>query len=322
MNCPHMNVCFDLGVYSPNILHQFRSLDRLNKDTKIQDYTNEDNLNSKLQILESTFKDISLTTMLKSQKNDTQYLYDNMVYEFFIGKTVNLFLQSPNVIKTMNIFKYKSFDHLNYITTKNRVTNKEFKQCVEHVNSENYRSLFENSCIDYRLYGIEVLLVPYYNDIAYYYNRLQNSDVQSFWKNHAVSTLFQLYSFLRTYQRIFTHYDLNSGNFLVSYLPGYYFRYIYKEKGETVATFESPYLVKVIDYAQSVCDKISVGIMEHICRAHVCEPDCGATKGYFYQDVNTKNGINISQDLSTLKFIFDYMDHYPIPECLKDLLKM
>ena len=150
MNCPHMNVCFDLGVYSPNILHQFRSLDRLDNDTKIQDYINEDNLNSKLQILESTFKDISLTTMLKSQKNDTQYLYDNMVYEFFIGKTVSVLADSKCYQNHEYFYKYKSFDHLNYITTKKRVTNKEFKQCVDVVNSENYISLFENSCIDYR----------------------------------------------------------------------------------------------------------------------------------------------------------------------------
>ena len=47
--------------------------------------------------------------------------------------------------------------------------------------------------------------------------------------------------------------------------------------------------------------------MKHICKAHVCEPDCGASKGYFYQNANTTTGINVSQDLGTLKFIFDYI---------------
>ena len=322
LKCPHSNVCLDLGVYSPEFLRGFHSLDRLKNDTNVQDYVNEDNLNSKLQILESSIHDISLTTMLKSQKNDTQYLYDNMVYEYFIGMMVNTFLQTPNVIKTINIFKYKSFEHLDSIVSRTKVTNKELKQCLIPVNKNSYRSLFENSCKDYRLYCIELLLVPYYNDIGYYYNNLHQNDVQSFWKYHATSSLFQLYAFLRTYQRIFTHYDLNSGNFLVSFLPGYYFKYVYKEKGETKASFESPYLVKVIDYAQSVCEKLSQGIMKHICLDHDCQPDCGTTKGYYYQNMNTNYGINVSQDLGTLHFISNYTDRFPIPECLRTLLSL
>ena len=106
LKCPHSNVCLDLGVYSTEFLRGIRSLDRLKNDTNVQDYVNEDNLNSKLQILQSSIHNIALTTMLKSQKNDTQYLYDNMVYEYFIGMMVNTFLQTPNVIKTINIFKY------------------------------------------------------------------------------------------------------------------------------------------------------------------------------------------------------------------------
>ena len=110
-----------------------------------------------------------------------------------------------------------------------------------------------------------------------------------FWLNDAATTFFQIYSFLRSYQKLFTHYNLNRDNVVLTFIPSKHFKFILKENGKTMVEFFSPFLIKIRDFSKSVMLNITDKFYDNIKRYEKSARENG------YNDVldNFNRGINI-----------------------------
>ena len=145
---------------------------------------------------------------------------------------------------------------------------------------------------------------------------------RNFWQKYAITSFFQLYSFCRIYKNRFTHYSLSSDNILLTYNDDYYYKFIYKENGVTIAEFDSPYLVKIIDYSKCVIDgQFSQNNKDTVCDLQECAPDCGKEKGYENIHYFVDLGINISEDLRVMDYLKEKIDDYPAPRYFKKRVK-
>ena len=137
-----------------------------------------------------------------------------------------------------------------------------------------------------------------------------------FWLNDAATTIFQIYSFLRSYRKLFTHYNLNRDNVVLTFIPSKHFKFIYKENGKTVVEFVSPFLVKIRDFSKSVMLDITDKFYENIKRYEKSARENG------YNDVldNFNRGMNMSEDLSLLHTMRGELTTLPLPRELKELL--
>jgi hypothetical protein len=131
-----------------------------------------------------------------------------------------------------------------------------------------------------------------------------------FANNDLLYALFQVYFPLMCLTNIFTHYDLHTGNVLI-YEPikGSYIQYHYHLVNDTVISFKSTYIAKIIDYGRSVFEDAenntvtgsSLKIYNAICAIKECDPNCGYNVGY--NRVNKPNSLN--RDLNLFNFIIE-----------------
>ena len=141
----------------------------------------------------------------------------------------------------------------------------------------------------------------------------------TFWDNDAATTFFQIYSFLRSYQRFFTHYNLTTTNILLSYIPDHYFNYIYKENNKTIVKFSSPYLIKIFDFSDSVLSGVLV--IENLYKTINENKRIANNNGYKNLIKNLQKGINTSQDLSLIYFMRRELNSVKIPKGIAEILK-
>ena len=145
----------------------------------------------------------------------------------------------------------------------------------------------------------------------------------SFYEKDLIPVLFQIYGALHKLRNQFTHYDLHYGNVLLTELPEYYFSYNFNT-GNNVYNVHCKYMVKMIDYGRSYCEK-SAKLIKDLCnnlydakKKRLCDRNSWNTdvNGYYWAIRNPTNQWNIisvlnnkSADLKLIKSVINYSKH-------------
>lgn len=337
--CRDLNTCLILGEFSHAILAFFTAIKHFNNVVKIKSLETLGN-NGKLLFVHSHLSDYTAYSMVKIPKYK-QEIADNVVYEFLMGLVVNLFTQTPNTVKTLNLYKHKSKDRLRNTLSQQNITSEILKENVEliayvnyesndgliqfHRNEENITSetdLIEHSCMKHDHFILEMLYIPHSFMLEQTTDAKKFSNFRNFWKYEIGFVMFQLYAFLKVYHKIFVHNDLNRANILLCQIPDHHFEYIYKEGSETIK-FTSPYLVKTIDYSRSYISGESDRIFDMVCKKKNCYPNCGEKHGYEYAYLSKLDRIRLYLDLIPLYFVEKYKDRVPLdPDFRKIVLSL
>ena len=111
-----------------------------------------------------------------------------------------------------------------------------------------------------------------------------------------IYTLYQIYLPLFYMTKIFTHYDLHTGNILLSQpIKDTYIQYIYYLPHNKIIKFKSKYIAKIIDYGMSYFHDKTQCINSNVIYNSLCffpqcgtlENKCGNNVGYKF--LNNKN---------------------------------
>ena len=141
-----------------------------------------------------------------------------------------------------------------------------------------------------------------------------NKDFDYFMNTQLLYILYQLYAPLSMLSDVFTHYDLHSGNVMLYSLGDKHIKYHYHYPEYNV-TFNSAYIVKIIDYGRSFF-KDEGGYNPEDIYKDLCEnksrcKDCGKHRGFQTLQLDTNKYAssrvrNMSYDLMLLLNIQDY----------------
>jgi hypothetical protein len=337
--CRDLNTCLILGEFSHAILAFFTAIKHFNNVVKIKSLETL-GTNGKLLFVHTQLSDYTAYSIVKIPKYK-QEIADNVVYEFLMGLVINLFTQTPNTVKTLNLYKHKSKDRLRDTLSQQNITSEILKQNVEliayvnyesndgliqfHQNKENITSeteLIEHSCMKHDHFILEMLYIPHSFMLEQTTDAQKFSNFRNFWNYEIGFVMFQLYAFLKVYHKIFVHNDLNRANILLCQIPDHHFEYIYKEGNETIK-FTSPYLVKTIDYSRSYISGESDRIFDLVCKGNNCYPNCGEKHGYEYAYLSKLDGIRLYLDLIPLYFVEKNKDRVPLdPDFRKIVLSL
>jgi hypothetical protein len=212
--------------------------------------------------------------ILKSSQNPTA---DNLVYEYLVGiKFVNRIVkQFPCFVQTYGLYFYNS-----------DISWKIMKGSGP-VHKSNLKNLNKQESIDYGKACTEskyaAILIQHIKDAKPLSDFLSVGTYTRFIKNDLLYVLFIVYQALASLSKVFTHYDLHTGNVLL-YEPvkGKYIQYNYHQADGSTIVFYSPYIVKIIDYGRSFFDNGNLNsrkIYDKICTVNECKPECGAETG-------------------------------------------
>ena len=243
---------------------------------------------------------------------------DNLVYEYLIGDELNHFSQTPNTIMTLGIsrmepndfdFIQQNEDNLNVHDLKTKVKKISSKEKITQAGV----GVFNHTALHFAgtktLRTLENYLI---------YRDKYKSAHDSFWRTFFAPTLFQIYSFLKIYQNLFIHYNLQPYNVVLNDIPDNYFNFQYFFKQTKILEFKTMYLVKILDYSKSVIINYSDRIIDKV---KELDPEMqGDSVGYHEIKINVNRGIDKSKDLSLIKKILPLIDNKPIPQHLKEIL--
>ena len=309
-----------VGLFLTKIVDLFKFSSFTNV-TEIDLAENSDH-NRVVHTLKSQVNNHYIFTILKSGSLDSR---NNILYEFINGKTLNRFFQTPNLMNTYSAYKFKTAADRDYCNKQRQLDVSELKKRINNLPNSGTDELLEESCKNFNLHCFQQEHTPYFYTLEEMLDLDTRPEVKTnFWKHYAITSFFQLYSFCRTYKNRFTHYNLSSQNILFTYADDYddyYYKFIYMENGIKIAEFDSPYLVKIIDYSTCVIDQFAQDNKETICYLEECGPNCGKEKGYEYIHYFTDLGINISQDLGVMDYLKQLIDNYPVPNHFKEQVK-
>ena len=144
-------------------------------------------------------------------------------------------------------------------------------------------------------------------------------------KNNMLCILFQIYMPLSTIAETFTHYDLHSGNVLIyKYSDNKCIQFTYHMKNNTIISFKSNYIAKIIDYGRcyfkseqnDTYKNDTYKILQRVFNANKCTITQQMNNKIYYQTRGIEFGFsqvikssykkNISQDLRLLHIVWCY----------------
>jgi hypothetical protein len=182
-------------------------------------------------------------------KNSANQSADNLVYEYVVGKYIDLEYSKyfPCLIETYGLFRYTNVQAYENAKQTSRLDLKSLVHIPERNGAVIDIDTFKLSCIDSRQHCIltqHLKGVISLGDVMSGKARLKN-------EMEIVYILFQVYYFLFHVRKEFTHYDLHEGNVLL-FEPekGKKIKYKYKLSDGKFMSFESAYVVKIIDYGR------------------------------------------------------------------------
>jgi hypothetical protein len=200
-------------------------------------------------------------------KKVTDYV-DSFLYEYKVGMFLNIVgMQFPCFAETYHLYRFqneiyqsemmkcydflfsgrKTFDYSSFIHQYKPILDDPAK-LVPFSKSQQ-----ENFCFDGSLCALTLEYFPEAPTIDRYIKNLDIWQLHGFFKTDLVLCLLQVYGPLCALKDKFTHYDLHSGNVLMTNLipqqniESITFHYHYDDY---TITFQSPHLVKIIDYGR------------------------------------------------------------------------
>jgi len=244
---------------------------------------------------------------------------DNLAYEYFVGQQINSFKSRfPNFVETYALYSYPSDASWEHVKNTNKInTNVLFgKDGLNLITNGNVydEPILKKSCVESKYLSVLIENIK---------NASSLSDVlvePVFWNYHLIAVLFQIYALLHTLKNVFTHYDLHTGNVLLSeFDANSYIEIVYHISDSKKVAFNSMYIAKIIDYGRCFIPE-SKNIYTKICKIKECDPNCGYDVGYSFlsndgtlQDSyyirSQKN--NHSHDLRLLNIYKNIIKHIP-----------
>ena len=304
--CVNINTCISLGLFSKklyNFFNDFKNFKFVKKGSRLGAIGE----NGVLYVLLTSMFNYNALTLLKTMPEELPHKDhpDHLLYEYIIGIQLNKFNETPNILTTLNLYRFKDIKAYKYMyNNKNPSIDLKHLNGLQLINHEMVNNnVIADSCKHPQLYALEQLFVPHSQTLA---SKLTK---QSFVNDDLVNVLFQVHAFLRIYQNIYTHYDLHDENILLIEIPNSTLSFSYIDTNPSKhISFNSKYLVKFIDYGRSYCQKVTETFRDSLC--NVCEK-CGENKGYQWLS-NTLDGplvylnnssVNRTADLRLLQFI-------------------
>lgn len=198
-------------------------------------------------------------TILKSSAKSNG---DNLLYEYSVGQYLNKLCKLvPSFLETYGLFKYKSANEWTIMKTNLRnssISKAVFEQSLNEISNPTTdytaKQTIRTSCTSSKLMAILIQHlsgVKTLGDMLSSFNKnIGNSN--NFIKFQLPLILYQVYYSLSLFGDTFTHNDLHDNNVLL-YVPNAtkYITYHYHNRDKTTTTFNSHYLVKIIDYGVS-----------------------------------------------------------------------
>ena len=225
----------------------------------------------------------------KDKQKDLYELYDNLLYEYYVGKNfINKYAKIyPCFVETYGLYEFKGNIHYNIIKTKaesNNFSKIDFKQYIQKVNIEEFKSLediFNYSCFKNKLLCV---LIQHFDNFVSFHDARENSYDNL--KYDLYNIMYQAYFCLAMLGDNYTHYDLHANNvFLYKPFDGNKCILMKYHHNGKVFEFKSEFIVKIIDYGRNYFNNEITNtkeIMEKICNLEQCQPNCGKKIGYRY----------------------------------------
>ena len=269
------------------------------------------------------------SAILKSSKSKNS---DNLYYEYLVGLFLNKYIEIyPCFLETYGLFLYTDYDWNNimeqfniFYQLKHKSQQKEgiianniilnIKQLIQ-ITSKDMKINIKRTCEESSKLS---LLIQSLNNTIKLKTFITNRDIYFINEYILFEIFYQIYGPLSFMSNIYTHYDLHDDNILLYVFPNEYLIYNYHRPDNTILTFKSSSIVKIIDYGRSYINNNGYTTMDYhkeLCKEISCEPDCGSKVGYslFNNDNDIDNDYvnptynNISSDLRLLFLIKKYI---------------
>jgi hypothetical protein len=232
---------------------------------------------------------------------------DNLAYEAIVGRFINKQkLKFPCFLETYGLY-YNNYSNKSIYEYSKMVICKSnlIRSCKEPLS---IGIMIENIKDGYTL-GDYILDLNqnYYKDLVHFMNK------------DLLYILYQIYAPLSILSEVFTHYDLHANNVMLYPVGDYkHIEYHYHYDDHTV-TFNSIYIVKIIDYSRCFFkDDLEYNpekVYQDLCKSKDCN-NCGKDSGFRWLSQDTKSPYinskkrNMSQDLYLLSMLNDYEVYY------------
>lgn len=268
--CSDSGVCMAFGTNRKKILEFFGGF--TNMDYAVSPVKKIGNVSANGFVKEVKYEKRGYTSyaVLKSTAEPNA---DNLAYEYIVGQFINAQSKSfPCFIDTYGLYYYN-----------NDAAWKHSKQSVNMNASTLTRDLtlqqdpfnYKKMCKDSKHCAILIEHLKGVQSVGdLLYKTVGLLDLHLFLLYEIPFILYQVYFPLSILRKVFTHYDLHQDNVLL-YEPirGKHIKYHY-HSANGVVTFNSPYIVKIIDYGRSFYKSDTLikprEIYDHLC----AEPDC------------------------------------------------
>jgi len=270
-------------------------------------------------------------TILKSSASKGS---DNLLFEYLVGQYLNkkgrLF---PCFLETYAWFTYLSNATWKHVKTTKNITANIFDPTVA-LQLQNTDGLINDTtdlavaCTQSKHLAILIQHIKGSMSIS------ESMQKTSFVKHELLYVLYQIYMPLTAMATEFTHYDLHTGNVLL-YEPsktGYIeYHYHLPNTNDTIVSFKSQYIAKIIDYGRCFfVDKslpssssssssnfghTSKSIYQSICKTKECNPACGYDVGFNWtQPIQNRSTYFISSVIRNashdLRFVCELLNVY------------
>lgn len=303
--CKDVGICFSLNVYQNEILRLFEAFKTFDFLIDSERIISNSTANGVIRILkyqnhfsflpEKEFEAFAILKIPKSQKSD------NLSLEFVNGNAINQWTNVfPIFIHTYGLFYIHNDKNFktSVLMQPGLIPKESFLENVEPLNMSTLKGLSkEIQCQKIDNVG---LLGQFYSRVISLRAKIASNDANFMFKELPF-LLFQLYHALSILKDEFTHYDLHDQNVLLVPLDGYV-EWEYSFKG-SIITFQSQYLIKIIDYGRSFTKegKKYIQYLKKICKEDYPNQSYGIYVNQMYSVNPTKS--NWSHDLRLIRMV-------------------
>jgi len=315
--CSDSGVCIAFGINRTKIINFFDRFTNFQYvEPPIKSIGKPSN-NGFVKEIKYKKNDYTAYAVLKSSASEDS---DNLVYEYIVGQFINeQCLYYPCFLETYGLYFYKTPEKWKHVRETKTITTNVLTESLDLQKSIDYAKMCQNS-------KYAAILIQHLKDATALEDIIQKKHIKSLNTicYDLLYILYQVYMPLAELKNNFTQYDLHAGNVLL-YQPvrGKHIQYHYHIGDGKIVTFNSPYIVKIIDYGRSFFKykksqkkDNSIDIYEKLCAEQKCkkygEP-CGKEQGFewFTGPLSNENYFissqvpNMSHDLRLLHFIKD-----------------
>ena len=165
-------------------------------------------------------------------------------------------------------------------------------------------SRIKDTCLTPRLFVVEQILPgPTYRLSQYIEDVQYIEGYENIFRYELKCIMLQIYAFLRLYQDSLAHCNLTTDSIELVWIDSHIFNFTYENGNLGTLSFHSTFLVKIGDYGNVFVNDFTPPVQSVLCGIKECEPDCGNSKGYRFNDLKLDHS-------SAINFFAHVSDNY------------